>query len=295
MATIDESLATYLKTHAPNNAADETDAVKASQALFPEVTYTDAEKTELSQWLITATHIASASEDAAKHSERLSSLNTHLSSHTTLLGAKPSVADIAIYQQLAPVVSKWSAEERTGEQGHHHIVHHVDFVQNSPIFGLKLDDKVNIDQDSLVFKIKPVDAKAEKERKKKEKEAAAANAAASGATPTSLTGAQGQDAQGGQGGKSTAEKAKGKAEAAGSAVASAVVGKATGGASSGGPPEGAPTEKKKKEKKEKQPKPQKAWVFPQNIPLLHYSNTHLVHQSRSPSPPPSSTSASATS
>jgi aminoacyl tRNA synthase complex-interacting multifunctional protein 1 len=258
MATIDESLATYLRTHAPNNAAEETDAVKASQALYPEVTYTDAEKTELSQWLITASHITSTSEDAAKHSERLSSLNTHLSSRTTLLGAKPSVADIAIYQKLAPVVSKWSAEERTGEQGYHHIVRHVDFVQNSPAFGLKLDDKVNIDQDNVVFKIKPVDAKAEKERKKKEKEAAAANAAASGATPTTLTGDQGQSEQGGQGGKSKAEKAKGKAEAAGSAVASAVVGNATGGSSSGGPPEGAPTEKKKKEKKEKQPKPQKA-------------------------------------
>jgi aminoacyl tRNA synthase complex-interacting multifunctional protein 1 len=257
MTTIDESLTTFLKTHAPNNAADETDAVKASQALFPEVTYTDAEKTELSQWLITASHIASSSEDAAKASERLSSLNTHLSSRTTVLGAKPSVADIALYQKLAPVVSKWSAEERTGEQGYHHIVRHVDFVQNSPVFGLKLDDKVNIDQDNVVFKIKPVDAKAEKERKKKEKEAAAANAAASGATATTLTGDQGQSGQGGQGGKSKAEKAKGKAEAAGSAVASAVVGNAAGG-SAGGAPEGAPTEKKKKEKKEKQPKPQKA-------------------------------------
>ncbi|KAI4623695.1 hypothetical protein J4E80_003507 [Alternaria sp. BMP 0032] len=257
MTTIDETLVTFLKTHAPNNAADETDAVKASQALYPEVTYTDAEKTELSQWLITASHIASSSEDAAKASERLSSLNTHLSSRTTVLGAKPSVADIALYQKLASVVSKWSAEERTGEQGYHHIVRHVDFVQNSPVFGLKLDDKVNIDQDNVIFKIKPVDAKAEKERKKKEKEAAAASAAASGATATTLTGDQGQAAQGGQGGKSKAEKAKGKAEAAGSAVASAVVGNAAGG-SAGGVPEGAPTEKKKKEKKEKQPKPQKA-------------------------------------
>ena len=257
MTTIDKTLVTFLKTHAPNNAADETDAVKASQALYPEVTYTDAEKTELSQWLITASHIASSSEDAAKASERLSSLNTHLSSRTTVLGAKPSVADIALYQKLAPVVSKWSAEERTGERGYHHIVRHVDFVQKSPVFGLKLDDKVNIDQDNVIFKIKPVDAKAEKERKKKEKEAAAASAAASGATATNLTGEQGQAAQGGQGGKTKAEKAKGKAEAAGSAVASAVVGNAAGG-SAGGVPEGAPTEKKKKEKKEKQPKPQKA-------------------------------------
>ncbi|KAF7442435.1 Multisynthetase complex auxiliary component p43 [Pyrenophora tritici-repentis] len=232
MATLDESLVTFLKSHAPNNAGAETDAVKASQALYPQVTYTDAEKTELSQWLITASHIASPSEDAAKSAERLSSLNTHLSSRTTLLGAKPSIADIAIYHKLAPV--------------------------NSPVFGLKLDDKVNIDQDNVVFKIKPVDAKAEKERKKKEKEAAAASAAASGATPTTLTGDQSQGGQGGQGGKSKAEKAKGKTEAAGSAVASAVVGNAAGASAPGGVPEGAPTEKKKKEKKEKQPKPQKA-------------------------------------
>ncbi|KAI0587556.1 tRNA-bind multi-domain protein [Pyrenophora tritici-repentis] len=231
MATLDESLVTFLKSHAPNNAGAETDAVKASQALYPQVTYTDAEKTELSQWLITASHIASPSEDAAKSAERLSSLNTHLSSRTTLLGAKPSIADIAIYHKLAP---------------------------NSPVFGLKLDDKVNIDQDNVVFKIKPVDAKAEKERKKKEKEAAAASAAASGATPTTLTGDQSQGGQGGQGGKSKAEKAKGKTEAAGSAVASAVVGNAAGASAPGGVPEGAPTEKKKKEKKEKQPKPQKA-------------------------------------
>jgi len=255
MATLDENLVTFLNSHAPNNAGAETDAVKASQALYPEVTYTDAEKTELSQWLITASHIASPSEDAAKATERLSSLNTHLSSRTTLLGAKPSIADIAIYHKLAPVVSKWSADERTGEQGYHHIVRHVDFVQNSPVFGLKLDDRVNIDQDNVVFKIKPVDAKAEKERKKKEKEAAAASAAASGATPTTLTADPGQ---GGQGGKSKADKAKGKAEAAGSAVASAVVGNATGASAPSGAPEGAPTEKKKKEKKEKQPKPQKA-------------------------------------
>jgi len=255
-STLDESLLTFLSKSAPNNVAAETDAVKASQALFPEVTYSDAEKAELNQWLITASHIASSSEDAAKSANRLSSLNTHLSSRTTVLGAKPSVADIALYQKLAPVVSKWSAEERTGEQGYHHIVRHVDFVQNSPVFGLKLDDKVNVDLDNVVFKIKPVDAKAEKERKKKEKEAAAANAAASGATPTTLTGEQGA-VQGGQGGKNKKEKAKGLAQAAGEAVAGTVTGKPT----SGGAPEGAPTQKKeKKEKKEKQPKPQKAYV-----------------------------------
>ena len=129
-STLDAGLATFLSTHAPNNVAEETDAVKASQALFPEAAYTDADKQEITQWLASAAHIASPSDDAAKSAERLSSLNTHLASRTTVLGAKPSVADIALYQKLAPVVSKWSAEERTGEQGYHHIVRHVDFVQN---------------------------------------------------------------------------------------------------------------------------------------------------------------------
>jgi aminoacyl tRNA synthase complex-interacting multifunctional protein 1 len=243
-APLDESLVTYLKTHAPNNAAAETDAVKASQALFPETTYTDAEKAELSQWLISASHIASSSDDAAKSAERLSSLNTHLASRTTVLGAKPSIADIALYQKLAPVVSKWSAEERTGEQGYHHIVRHIDFVQNSPVFGLKLDEKVNIELDNVIFKIKPVDAKAEKERKKKEKEAAAA--AASGATPTTLTGEKNVEGK-----ASKTDKVKDKAQAAGEAIASTVAGNP----SKAGPPEGAPTQKK--EKKAKQPKPQK--------------------------------------
>jgi hypothetical protein len=270
-STLDASLATFLKTHAPNNAGDETDVVKASQTLFPEASYTDAEKTELNQWLTTASHIASSSEDAAKSAERFSSLNTHLSSRTTLLGSKPSVADIALYQKLAPVVSKWSAEERTGEQGFHHIVRHVDFVQNSPVFGLKLDDKVDIDLDSVVFKIKPIDAKAEKERKKKEKEAAAASAAASGATPKQGTG---QGGQGGQGGKSTKEKAKGLVQAAGEAVAGTV----TGQPSSGGPPEGAPTQKKeKKEKKEKQPRPQKAYGLSHALVLLAKLTSLPVH------------------
>lgn len=254
-STLDETLVAYLKTHAPNNAADETDAVKASQALFPEANYTDVEKKDISQWLSSAAHIASSSDDAAKASERLSSLNTHLASRTTVLGAKPSVADIALYQKLAPVVSKWTTEERTGEQGYHHIVRHVDFVQNSPIFGLKLDDKVNVELDNIIFKIKPVDAKAEKERKKKEKEAAAAAAAGTGATPTTLTGEQGAEGK-----KSKKDKAKDLAQAAGDAVAGTVAGNPTSASDAKkGPPEGAPTQKK--EKKAKQPKPQKPYAL----------------------------------
>ncbi|KAF1928119.1 nucleic acid-binding protein [Didymella exigua CBS 183.55] len=256
-SALDAGLVAYLAAHAPNNAADETDAVKASQALFPAAAYTDAEKQELAQWLSSAAHIASSADDAAKAADRLSSLNTHLASRTTLLGAKPSVADIALYQKLAPVVAQWTVEQRTGEQGYHHIVRHVDFVQNSPVFALKLDDKVRVDPDDVVFKIKPVDAKAEKERKKKEKEAAAAAAAAAAATTaaattattaaattatatTTTTTAATPTTPAGQGAEKASNKDK-PANPTQDAKAAA--------------PEGAPTQKK--EKKKKEPKPQK--------------------------------------
>jgi len=233
-----------LKASFPAADISSPDPVKVSGAIFPTAHYTDAEKAEINQWLITASHIVSPTEDRAKTDERLASLNTHLSSRTTLLGSKPSVVDVALYERLAPVVRKWSAEERTGEQGYHHIVRFVDFVQNAPVFGLKLDDKVTIDADEVLFKIKPIDAKAEKERKKKEKEAAAAGAvAAGGPTPTTLTGESTEQT----GRKSKKEKAKDKVQEVGEAVAAAV-GKET--------PVGK--ESKKKEKKEKQPKPQKA-------------------------------------
>jgi aminoacyl tRNA synthase complex-interacting multifunctional protein 1 len=231
-SSLDSGLASLLQTSFPTADLSSTDPAKLSAALFPTAHYTDAEKAEIKQWLITATHIASPTEDVAKTDERLAALNTHLSSRTTLLGSKPSVADVALYEKLAGIVGKWSAEERTGEQGYHHIVRFVDFVQNAPVFGLKLGEKVEIDQDQVLFKIKPIDAKAEKERKKKEKEAAVA---AGGATAE----------QGGK--KSKKEKASGKLEQAGEAV-TAAVGKET----------PAPTEQgQKKEKKVKQPKPQK--------------------------------------
>lgn len=217
----DESLLSLLKKSFPDATVDpHTDAAKASSTLFPDAHYTDSDKAEIDQWLITASHVASGNEDQAKHTERLSSLNTHLSSRTTLLGSKPSVADIALYSKLAPVVAKWTPEERTGEQGYHHIVRHVDFVQNSPVFGLKLEesDKAKVDPTDIKFTIKPIDAKAEKERKKKEKEAAAAAAAAGGATETSASGEQGAES----GKKSKKEKAKEKTEQLGNAVASAV-------------------------------------------------------------------------
>ncbi|KAF2143808.1 uncharacterized protein K452DRAFT_285844 [Aplosporella prunicola CBS 121167] len=245
MATVtsfDETVLSLLQKSYPEaGATADADAVKLSNAIFKDVQYTEPEKAEITQWLITSSHVGSSTEDEAKRVERLSSLNTHLSARTTLLGSKPSVADVALYAKLAPVVSNWSAEERTGEQGYHHIVRHADFVQNSPVFGLKLgeDEKVKIDTNDVKFTIKPIDAKAEKERKKKEKEAAAAAAAASGATPTSLTEEGGKKSKKDKATKDKSEKEVGETVAA--AVAAEV-----------------PGVEKKKEKKQKQPKQQPA-------------------------------------
>jgi len=165
-------------------------------------------------------------------------LNTHLASRTTLLGAKPSSADVALYESLAPVVAKWSAEERTGELGHPNIVRHLDFVQNAPqLFGLEVPEgeKLKVDVEEVLYVKPPVDAKAEKERLKKEKAAAAA--AAGGETVLA-------DRTNAKKEKSVGEKI---AEVKDKVVA-AVTGE---GAASGEP-------KQKKEKKEKAPKPQKA-------------------------------------
>ncbi|KAK5991314.1 tRNA-aminoacylation cofactor ARC1 [Cladobotryum mycophilum] len=190
-------------------------------------TYTPTEEAEIQQWLTTSDRLKSSDDK----SQILETLNGHLSSRTTLLGTKPSKADVAIYETLSPLVAKWTSEERTGEKGHPHIVRLVDFVQNSPLFGLEVkdDQKVKVDQDEVLYVKPPVDAKAEKERLKKEKAAAAA---AAGGADASLV-------------DRTKEKVKEKAkevvaEAKGAAAA------VTGG------------DKPKKEKKEKTPKPQKA-------------------------------------
>ncbi|KAH7143758.1 multisynthetase complex auxiliary component p43 [Dactylonectria macrodidyma] len=135
-------------------------------------TYTPTEEAEIQQWLTTSDRLKSGEDK----STILATLNDHLSSRATLLGSKPSKADVAIYETLAPIVSQWTPEERTGEKGLPHIVRHVDFVQNSPLFGLEVKDdaKVKVDQDSVLYVKPPVDAKAEKERLKKEKAAAGA-------------------------------------------------------------------------------------------------------------------------
>ncbi|MCJ1225648.1 G4 quadruplex nucleic acid binding protein [Toensbergia leucococca] len=174
--------------------ASEADVSQLSHAIYPNTAYTDNEKIETSQWLTTSSRLATPGEDEAKHSERLGSLNIHLSTRTTLLGSKPSVADVALYSRLAPAVKTWTPGERTGEHGYHHIVRYIDFVQNAPLFGLSVDegDKVKIDVDDVQFVHKPLDPKEEKERKKKEKTAAAAATTTDGGPQKPLVIGQGK-------------------------------------------------------------------------------------------------------
>ncbi|KAH6632170.1 hypothetical protein F5144DRAFT_573216 [Chaetomium tenue] len=136
--------------------------------------YTPAEEAEIQTWLDKATSLKVAASDAL-----LDTLNTDLATRTTAIGTKPSKADVALYESLAPLVKAWTPEQRTGEQGRPNIVRLVDFVQNSPLFGLNVADadKVQVDAEEILYVKPPVDAKAEKERLKKEKAAAAAAAA----------------------------------------------------------------------------------------------------------------------
>ncbi|KAI0469499.1 hypothetical protein F4859DRAFT_486826 [Xylaria cf. heliscus] len=191
------------------------------------------EETEVQQWITTSERLKSSPQDASI----LDKLNAHLTSRATLLGSKPSKADVAIYQSLAPAVKAWTPEQRTGQNGHPHIVRHLDFVQNSGLFELNIsdDDKIKINPEEVLYVKPPTDAKAEKERLKKEKAAAAAAAAAAGgsAEPTIVDRT-----------KAVAQAVVDKAVEAKDAVAAA--------AGVGG------EAKPKKEKKEKAPKPQKA-------------------------------------
>ena len=222
-----------------SSSTSEADLPALSHDLFPDTTYTDNEKIEITQWLTTSSRLATSDEDETKHAERLGSLNIHLSTRTTLLGAKPSVADVTLYSRLAPTVKSWSAEERTGEHGYHHIVRFIDFVQNAPLFRLSIndEDKVHIDPNDVKFVHKPLDAKEEKERKKKEKAAAAA----AGGEQKEIAIGKGKGETNGVPSKKDQARnivANGEDKAKGSAAAETV-------------------QQPKKEKKEKQPKPQK--------------------------------------
>ncbi|MCJ1288296.1 G4 quadruplex nucleic acid binding protein [Xylographa opegraphella] len=152
-------------------ASSALDIFEVSRSVYPDTHYTDNEKVEINSWIITSEQLTRLDEDQAKHAERLGSLNLYLSTRTTLLGSKPSIADGVVYARLSPAVKIWTDEERTGERGYHHVVRYVDFVQNSPLFGLAIpqNEKVTIDPNDVLFVHKPLDPKEEKERKRKEK------------------------------------------------------------------------------------------------------------------------------
>jgi len=192
--------------------------------------YSPAEDKEIQEWISKADAIKSAADKKSV----LDALNADLATRSTVLGTKPSKADVAIYEAVAPLVKAWSPEERTGQQGRPNIVRHVDFVQNSPWFGLNVSDadKVAIDAEEVLYVKPPVDAKAEKERLKKEKAAAAAAAAGGEKTLVDRT-------------KAAAGAVAEKAAEVKDKVVEAVAGAAA-------PAEGE--KKQKKEKKEKKPK-----------------------------------------
>jgi len=224
----------------PRAAYGLTRNIQRTMSSFSDIKYSETEQAEINQWLTTSDRLKSASND---QKSLLDTLNSHLASRTTLLGAKPSKADIALYQSLAPQVTTWSSEQRTGEHGHPNIVRHLDFVQNSPIFGLSVAEaeKVKVDAEEILYVKPPVDTKAEKERLKKEKAAAAA---AAGGDKAALPDRSAEKKD-----KSVGEKVAAAVVDAKDKVVAAVTGEA--------PAEGQ-QQQKKKEKKEKAPKPQKA-------------------------------------
>lgn len=231
--------------------ATEPDYLHASANVFPKVAFSEAEEADIKQWLHTVDGLKTALSNDQKDVIEgiLGQLNIHLATRTTLLGAKPSVADIAVYALLAPVVEKWSASERTGEKGYHHIVRHVDFLQNGSLFSLQIpeEEKIAIDVNDVQFVPKPVDAKEEKERKKGEKASAANPDANSDSKPLVI-------------GQSKADQA------------------AKSQTQSGADPAAAPktNKKEKKEKAPKAPKPAPAAAAPPAPSLIDLRVGHIL-------------------
>jgi aminoacyl tRNA synthase complex-interacting multifunctional protein 1 len=242
-----------LLNQSPPGSTPKTLPRNISETLYPTHTYTDADVALIQEW---------DTFDPSSPQE-LSRLNTHLSTRTTILGSKPSVADISLYKTLAPVVAQWSAEQRTGEHGYHHIVRWLDFVQSSPLCNLQLEDedKVTIDADNVLVKIKPIDAKAEKERRKKEKEAVGVAGAGDRTAATSAEGTEG----GGRKAKKAAKEAKEKAVGAVEGAAAAITG----------------SKKEKKEKPaKKQPPPKEE--KPLSPALIDLRVGHILKAERHP-------------
>ncbi|EEP75535.1 conserved hypothetical protein [Uncinocarpus reesii 1704] len=242
------SLLSLLYRSYPNvvpSDSTEPDLPSLSPKIFPEAAYTDAEQDEINQWLSQSSDLAQALKKSETEgiSKLLDIVNAHLATRTTVLGAKPSVVDIALYALLGPVVEKWSPEERTGESGYHHIVRHVDLVQNAPLFSLQIpeEEKIKIDVNDVRAAPKFA-APAEGEnggKKKKEKKGTGA-----GGEKEMVVG-RGKNADKEQANKSVVDVAKDKVQEVVDSVTGAITGT---------PP--------RREKKEKKPKQQKAPATP---------------------------------
>jgi aminoacyl tRNA synthase complex-interacting multifunctional protein 1 len=86
--------------------ATELDLFHATPKIFPDIIYSEAEKADIKQWInkINGLAAALAKNDNKVITEVLGELNSHLANRTTLLGGKPSVADVSAYAVIAPLV-----------------------------------------------------------------------------------------------------------------------------------------------------------------------------------------------
>ncbi|WEW57426.1 G4 quadruplex nucleic acid binding protein [Emydomyces testavorans] len=251
----------YPQVISPNST--EPDLQSLSPRIFPTAAYTDAEKAETNRWLSQSSDLAQALKqgETGKVSTLLDAVNTHLATRTTVLGAKPSVADIALYALLGPLVEKWSPEERTGESGYHHIVRHVDLVQNAPLFSLQIPDeeKINIDVNDVRAAPKVVAPAKDENNNKKKKEK---KTAGQGGEKNLVVGRE-KNADKSQADKSLVDVAKDKANEVVDSVTGAIVGAA-----------GAVAPRK--EKKPKQPKAPAAPAAPLSPSLIDLRVGHIL-------------------
>ena len=215
--------------------------------LFPGLEYSEIEKAEIGQWLT----ISALNQD--KPTEKyLKELNAHLKTRTTILGDKPSVADLAVYVRVREHVKRWSSEERTGgvEGGWRYIVRWVDFVQNATdVFGIRVgeEEKVRVDLGEVVAVLK-----IEEPVKEKKAEGAAEEGKKGKKEKKGGKGEEVKEAEAVEKGEKGAEKVAEKAKET---------------AAAGAPVESGKKDKKaKKEKAPKAPAPKKEGMF--SIPLL---------------------------
>ncbi|KAF3924076.1 hypothetical protein ABW21_db0209216 [Orbilia brochopaga] len=192
-----------------------TIATHLSSTIFPAEKhgYTPLEIAQIDQWL-SLTGPGSLTDGV------IDTLNAHLKDKTSILGTKPSIADVVCYARLKDSARSWTAEQRVGgaDGGKRYLLRWLDWVQNSPIIGLKLEEseKLAVDVDEVGTVVRGEDEGAAEKKAKKGK---------------------GKEKAVGDGG--VVEKAKEAVQAVAGKIG--VVGKDEGG-------------KKEKQKKEKQPR-----------------------------------------